>query len=108
MKKEDEIDAAWRESTAIHLRRGWQLTPELRDRLAEAQNWRCCYCTERMEGKGKEPTAPTFEYVIHDGPHTIDNIAVACNRCNVLRDRLIMKRWAEKFRKLRYEGKLAA
>jgi len=83
MTREEEIEAAWR----LHAeppRRGGR-NRELRDRLAEAQNWRCCHCGGRMDGTGIEPTAPTFEHVVpisRGGGHTVDNLAICCALCN--------------------------
>jgi len=82
-----EIDAAWR------LHRGAarpeygqsDLHPHVRDRLAEAQNWRCCYCGVRMGGGTYEPTAATFEHVVprsRGGTNLVTNLVVACRRCN--------------------------
>ena len=64
------------------------LTPLLRERLAEAQNWRCCYCPVRMMGNGSDDDAPTFEHIVqrcNGGTEDLDNIAIACRRCNNVR-----------------------
>lgn len=64
------------------------LTPLLRDRLAEAQNWRCCYCPVRMMGIGSDADAPTFEHIVQKcdgGTDDLDNIAIACRQCNNVR-----------------------
>jgi 5-methylcytosine-specific restriction endonuclease McrA len=53
--------------------------------MAEAQNWRCCYCGYRMEGSGSESNAPSFEHVtpiVLGGMDDDDNIAIACRGCN--------------------------
>lgn len=83
-----EIDAAWR------LHRGSDrpeygrsdLQPHVRDRLAEAQNWRCCYCGVRMMGvTNDDPTFATFEHVVprsRGGTNLMANLVVACRQCN--------------------------
>lgn len=62
-----------------------------RTRLAEAQNWRCCWCGCRMtEVQGRKHSA-TVEHVTprsHGGVDDPDNYAVACNRCNNARGTL--------------------
>ncbi len=59
---------------------------KIKARLAEAQNWRCCYCGIRMEGFGDDLNAPTFEHVIplRDGGSNrhSENIVIACRTCN--------------------------
>jgi uncharacterized protein (TIGR02646 family) len=58
---------------------------ELRDSLAESQNWRCCYCQIRMDGEGQDPDAPTIEHVqplSMGGSDDWDNLVAACRRCN--------------------------
>lgn len=86
-----EIDAAWR------LHRGAarpeygksDLQPAVRDRLAEAQNWRCCYCGVRMMGEGPhDPAAATFEHIVprsRGGTNLRANLVVACRACNLAR-----------------------
>ncbi len=62
-----------------------QLKPCRRDRLAEAQNHRCCYCGVRF-GLGDD--APTLEHVhprSHGGSNALSNLVVACCRCNTMR-----------------------
>ena len=59
--------------------------------LAEAQNWRCCYCDDPIEAstatdgrKGKSNTA-TFEHVIplsRGGRDHPSNLVAACLGCN--------------------------
>lgn len=84
-ERERETELAWREHTRRVMRRATRLTPELRNRMAEAQNWRCCYCGCRMEGSGHEPNAPSFEHItptVLGGTDDDDNIAIACRDCN--------------------------
>ncbi len=89
--RQAEIDAAWRLHRAMDRPEARQshLRPQLRERLAEAQNWRCCYCGVRMEGApGVWPDGPTFEHVVprsRGGTNLIDNLAVSCVQCNVKR-----------------------
>jgi len=80
--RDEEIEAAWQQ----HLSR-WSIvrTPELRERLAEAQNWRCCYCGCEMVQDWRDPLGATFEHVIplsKGGLDTEENLAIACWTCN--------------------------
>lgn len=53
---------------------------KMRNRLAEAQNWRCCYCGRRLE-----PETATLEHVIPasaGGTHCWENLAASCRPCN--------------------------
>ena len=83
LTREQQIELAW----AQHLAWRWPLTAAVRDQLAEQQNWRCCYCGVRMDGlRGFDPTAPTFEHIVprsKGGLDVIDNVVIACRRCNV-------------------------
>jgi 5-methylcytosine-specific restriction endonuclease McrA len=78
-------------------RRG-DLNPEVRTKLAEAQNWRCAYCGGRMDGKKNEPDAPTFEHLVptsQGGPDTISNVVITHRRCNVARGDAPLSQFAE-------------
>lgn len=58
---------------------------ELRTRLAEAQNWKCCWCGSVMTEERKRWNSSTTEHVhpkSQGGPDDAENFAVACNRCN--------------------------
>ncbi len=60
----------------------------LRRRLAEAQNWRCCWCGREMEETGTGPRRATFEHIqpfAKGGSDHPDNLAVACADCNLRR-----------------------
>lgn len=90
-RKQREVDAAWAEWEALRVWRS-PLTHDLRLRLAEAQNWRCCWamfgCTVRMEPTKGQPDSATFEHVIPaalGGTDHVDNIAIACLSCNQIR-----------------------
>ena len=56
-----------------------------RTRLAEAQNWKCCFCGSRMtEVRGKNNSV-TVEHVIPvtlGGSDDIENLVASCNACN--------------------------
>jgi hypothetical protein len=87
MTKEEKVELAW----AQHLARRWPATGMVtlsklkRWTLAEAQGWRCCWCGTRMEGTGADWNAPTFEHIVprsKGGLNEIDNLAIACLRCN--------------------------
>jgi 5-methylcytosine-specific restriction endonuclease McrA len=89
VSKQEEIEAAWAQHIATQNQRWWEerkvLTPALRNRLAEAQNWRCCYCGIRMMGEGQDHDAPTFEHIIPralGGKDEEGNVAIACHDCN--------------------------
>lgn len=81
MTREEEVELAWAARDERHPVAGSCRTT-LRDRLSEAQNWRCCYCGERMDDG---ETSPTFEHIIPKsvgGPSILPNIAISCRRCN--------------------------
>ncbi len=62
--------------------------PEARRRLAEAQNWRCCYCGVDLSPDQPGPTRATCEHLIpesHGGYDTASNLVVACEACNRVR-----------------------
>lgn len=85
-RKVSEIEAAWKR----HLSHHWSGDkPEvLRNRLSEAQNWRCCYCGQRMMETGSQLDAPTFEHVVPrslGGSDDCANLVIACFSCNVKR-----------------------
>ena len=56
-----------------------------RTRLAEAQNWKCCFCGSRMtEVRGKNNSV-TVEHVVPvtlGGTDDIENLTASCNACN--------------------------
>lgn len=85
LSKEYDTDLAWQEFERP--KRVDQVS--LRNRLAEAQNWRCCYCTERLQGSVPDPKAPTLEVIVPKSRggsvFSEDNMAVACLECNNLR-----------------------
>lgn len=86
--KAAQINLAWQQHTQPKLRD--KLLPKLRNRLAEAQNWRCCYCGVRMEGECNAPNAPTFEHIqplACQGKNLVENLVIACYRCNQRRGR---------------------
>lgn len=88
MTREEEIEAAWQfHQLPLHCQRT-DRTPENRMRLAEAQNWRCAHCGERMDGSGNSPDAPSFEHIVpksKGGPDVISNFVIVHIRCNVAR-----------------------
>jgi hypothetical protein len=95
--KQQQIEAAWAEWEAKYNPRA-HLTHELRLRLAEAQNWRCCWamwgCTTRMEPTKSQPDSATFEHIIPialGGTHDIANIAISCARCNQRRGKSVSR-----------------
>ena len=65
------------------IRNGHQRKLKLREKLAEAQNWRCCYC-----GKNLEKHEATIEHVVplrQGGANNWSNMAIACSPCNYRR-----------------------
>lgn len=56
-----------------------------RTRLAEAQNWRCCYCGIECSDNPTEPNSVTLEHVIpfsDSQDDSYENCVVACASCN--------------------------
>jgi hypothetical protein len=60
----------------------------MRTRLAEAQNWHCCWCgCDATHLRGKSNSA-TVEHIIprsKGGSDDMENLAMACERCNTRR-----------------------
>lgn len=89
MTREEEIDAAWRSRNDIFRP---LLSVALRHRLAEAQNWRCCYCGVPMVCEPNADAQATIEHVVPrslGGPDHPDNYVIACKRCNQARGNAI-------------------
>ena len=56
-----------------------------RIRLAEAQNWRCAYCSGLMHDDGMRQDGATIEHlvpIILGGGRDRDNLVAACLACN--------------------------
>jgi hypothetical protein len=76
--------AAGLAALGMYGRRG-DASRSLRHRLAEAQNWHCCYCGVEMNRWRNVPTVCTLEHVI---PETAGGLAcwetcvAACKKCN--------------------------
>lgn len=63
--------------------------PTKRTRLAEAQNWRCAYCSGLMIMHGVGPSLVTREHLVpvsKGGSDDHDNLVAACKACNETRD----------------------
>lgn len=89
--KQQQIEDAWAEWQAGFNPRA-HLTHDLRLRLAEAQNWQCCWamwgCRTRMVPERHHRDSATFEHIIPvamGGTHDLDNIAISCLSCNLRR-----------------------
>ena len=57
----------------------------LRNRLAEAQNWKCCWCGCETDPVHDKRNSATIEHVIprsQGGTDDPDNLAMSCSRCN--------------------------
>ncbi|MGA0606577.1 HNH endonuclease [Phenylobacterium sp. VNQ135] len=56
-----------------------------RVRLAEAQNWRCAYCSGEMHEDGARLDGATIEHLVplvHGGSRDRENLVAACLACN--------------------------
>lgn len=61
----------------------------LRTRLAEAQNWRCCWCGRHVTLERDKRTTVTLEHLVprsKGGTDSFENCVMACSRCNSNRD----------------------
>jgi len=69
-----------KETRRLRRRRNSRRRRVMRIRLAEAQNWRCCYCGERLEIEQTttEHVIPLSEW----GDDCWDNMVMACSPCN--------------------------
>jgi hypothetical protein len=87
-----EIDVAWERHNRERFGERWERR-KVRARLAEAQNWRCCYCGVRMKDTPHDPASATLEAIVPKSrggnPFDVDNLAVACLQCNLVRDQEI-------------------
>jgi len=57
----------------------------VRTRLAEAQNWRCCWCGRHTSIKRSRRDSATIEHVLpksQGGTDDWENLAMSCARCN--------------------------
>jgi hypothetical protein len=57
----------------------------IRNRLAEAQNWRCCWCTTLTVPEPNRKNSATIEHVTprcEGGADHPDNYAMSCSDCN--------------------------
>ncbi|WP_122465927.1 HNH endonuclease [Brevundimonas lutea] len=57
-------------------------------RLAEAQNWRCAYCSAVMTSEPGGPTEATRDHVVPrsvGGDDSSQNLVAACFSCNVVK-----------------------
>lgn len=81
-EREDDGDLVGR---AIERRNAARDRLELKERLSEAQNHRCCFCGVRMGYFGDWQRQPTFEHVLarsRGGSDHIDNLVISCSKCN--------------------------
>lgn len=68
----------------------------LRDRLAEAQNWKCCYCGVLMNRWRDCDTLATIEHVIPasaGGRVCWETCAAACKKCNQADGDRLTREW---------------
>jgi 5-methylcytosine-specific restriction endonuclease McrA len=74
----------------------------VRTRLAEAQNWKCCYCYCEMNGIPDHKRSVTIEHVTPKslgGTDDETNLAAACKRCNNARGNGVIStiKWQDKY-----------
>jgi len=68
-------DLAFKQAKKVHLR----------TRLAEAQNWKCCFCGVEMMQHPKQRNSATIEHVTprsQGGANSEENYAISCYTCN--------------------------
>jgi len=61
-------------------------------RLAEAQNWRCVYCSGEMSTRPSRARGATREHLdpsARGGAHGWDNLVAACRACNTVRGHIL-------------------
>lgn len=69
-------------ASLVHKRSHWTHT---RTRLAEAQNWKCCFCGVYMTEHHGKKNSVTVEHVLAQskgGSDDPSNLAASCSRCN--------------------------
>lgn len=70
----------------------------VRTRLAEAQNWKCCWCGGLCTPQRNKHNSATIEHVTPQsdgGADSWENYAMSCNRCNNARGTRSAERFAE-------------
>lgn len=70
----------------------------MRTRLAEAQNWRCCWCGKHCVPESNKHNSATIEHVTprsQGGTDTWENFAMSCNHCNQARGVRSVERFTE-------------
>jgi 5-methylcytosine-specific restriction endonuclease McrA len=70
----------------------------IRTRLAEAQNWKCCWCGGLCTPQRNKYNSATIEHVnpqSEGGPDDWNNYAMSCHRCNNARGTRSVERFAE-------------
>lgn len=73
MKASGELRAYNRK---FRLRAQYGMTPECYNRMAEAQDWKCCICQE-------EPSGGRYQILFVDHDHETDLVrGLLCDRCN--------------------------
>lgn len=82
--------AYWKKYSPAYARLKHELSIRLymRTRLAEAQNWRCCWCGCDATPMRNKANSATTEHVLprsKGGSDDWENLAMACERCNTRR-----------------------
>ncbi len=93
-----EIELAWEHHTRTP-RELHREQAKLRRQMAEAQNWRCCYCgCEMVDTQSYHPRYATREHIVPrskgGAEFDPDNLVVACRSCNTGRGDAM---WPEHF-----------
>lgn len=71
-----------------------------RTRLAEAQNWHCCWCGTEMIPEPNKHNSVTVEHILprsQGGSDEMENLAAACLHCNNKRGTSGIEDFMQKF-----------
>lgn len=79
----------------------WQrVDPNLKERLSEEQNHRCCHCGFRMNETTDWRRYATFDHVIplgRNGRDIVTNLVIACWECNTDRGHALPGHWGPRY-----------
>lgn len=96
-----EIQAAhgFRGPVHSYIKKRWKLV-YTRCRLAEAQNWKCCWCGKECRPEPGYRNSVSLEHIVprsEGGTDDIENLAMACVRCNNKRGTVGIEEFMERF-----------
>lgn len=102
--KRIEIATAAMHARRVRLLEGTYVQGITWKRLRDRDGDQCCYCGivmdfERIPGVRYNPNRATIEHLIPvsaGGDHDWDNVALACHRCNLRRNRMPLEQWLAK------------